>query len=116
MNQCKVIVRTNGSMEIIDHAPDNPEQSLEQQQAIVGGLIEHVYPRQNCQFKFTRIIANEEGWLKNLPNNFIASYWFGSDLVGDVIVIFRSFKQFSGALVAVLNASLGHDEYSSITL
>lgn len=108
MNECSVIVKTNGSMEIIDerHLGRSSKLSLKEQQDIVGGLIEHVYPRIGRSLPLTRIIANEEGRLLNLPFNFVASFWFGACLQGDVIVVFKNYQQLSSALISVINKSL----------
>ncbi len=59
-------------------------QSLRDLQNAVGGYIEHVnpagLPSPYC------LICNEEGLLKGLPFNPIASKWYGTHLHGNPIV------------------------------
>ena len=54
---------------------------LDELQAIVGGLIEIVYlPHSQI------MVVNEEGLLKGLPYNVMASVLAGQHIVGDVLV------------------------------
>jgi len=65
---------------------------LDDYQAVVGGYIEAVRPRQEGRraiMNLTGIIgyANEEGLLRGLPANPRASSLFGQPLVGNVLIL-----------------------------
>jgi len=63
-------------------APNVDVSTLKHQQDMVGGYIEYVY------FPHNRVaIVNEEGRLKGLPYNEVASVIAGVHLVGDVIIV-----------------------------
>ncbi len=74
------IIRTDGQQEEITGKP-----TLEQLQKAVGGLIEAVHIVGSKKV----MIVNEEGLLKNLPLNPIASQMVRKPIVGDVVICKR---------------------------
>ena len=83
------IIRASGEVE---HTTQPKAPKLDQLQAAVGGYIETVpYFTKFRMCRRGRAYANEEGLLKGLPMNYVAStawrqnYNFATVLVGDVI-------------------------------
>jgi len=72
-----ILITTRGLVEQRDFS------GLEDYQAAVGGLIEAVYSADGKIEGF----ANEEGMLRGLDANVIASILFSCYLVGDIVVI-----------------------------
>ena len=70
-----ILIKTDGTI-VEDIAID----SLAKQQDLVDGYIEYVYKDDKV------FIVNEEGLLRSLPINEIATEMYGTILVGDVIV------------------------------
>jgi len=71
-----VIIRTDGTMSVIDHCP-----TLSELQGAVGGLIAPIYGPEGITG-----YVNDEGLLIGLPLNLIASALGGQPLVGDAII------------------------------
>jgi hypothetical protein len=72
------IIRSNGTVEQLS---PRKKFTLEDLQAAVGGYIEAIPGSHN------RAFCNEEGLLRNLPLNPLASEDFHRRLVGDVVVL-----------------------------
>lgn len=70
------IIRTDGTMTMIDHRP-----TLAELQAAVGGLIAPAYGPEGIS-----VYVNDEGLLIGLPLNLIASALCGQGLVGDAVI------------------------------
>ena len=83
------IIKVDGSVEVVD--PENGNDfSLEELKSYVGGYIEALYGAGHDVY----MILNEEGKLKDLPVNPLATEIFRTDfgggqdyIVGDVIII-----------------------------
>ncbi len=71
--------------------PENGDQfTLEEMQALVGGLIEFVRPRNQHGVS---VWVNEEGMLLDLPFNPKLSKFCGIGLVGDGLVTFDADRE-----------------------
>ena len=73
------LIKTDGTI-----VEDVAIEKLEQQQKLVGGYIKYVY-KEDLVF-----IVNEEGLLRSMDYNLVASVASGRDLVGDVILASQS--------------------------
>jgi anthranilate/para-aminobenzoate synthase component II len=72
------LIKTNG-----DKSPIMQEHlGLNYLQQYVGGYIEHVALRDG-----THLWVNEEGLIKGLPINLLASAMYGSVICGDVVLL-----------------------------
>ncbi len=71
------ILRTNEPSEELSSPP-----TLKEAQAIVGGYVEFVY----CKGGVT-LVVNEEGIIKYLPLNNLASLIYGAVICGDAILL-----------------------------
>lgn len=87
------IIKTSG--EVVETSPKNGvDFTLEEMKnAIGGGYIELVRPvadfNEMNHFEST-IIADEDGWHKNLDINHVASDLAGGIIVGDILLIHNS--------------------------
>ena len=76
---------TDSSLEDLIFAPVPQQPSLEEQQDIVGGYVE-MMPSFYLPTNIRSAMVNEEGQLRGLLVNRIASELFGIIILGDVIV------------------------------
>ena len=76
---------TDSSLEDLIFAPVPQKPSLEEQQDIVGGYVE-MMPSFYLPTNIRSAMVNEEGQLRGLLVNRIASELFGIIILGDVIV------------------------------
>ena len=76
---------TDSSLEDLIFAPVPQQPSLEDQQDIVGGYVE-MMPSFYLPTNIRSAMVNEEGQLRGLLVNRIASELFGIIILGDVIV------------------------------
>ena len=76
---------TDSSLEDLIFAPVPQQPSLEEQQDIVGGYVE-MMPSFYLPTNIRSAMINEEGQLRGLLVNRIASELFGIIILGDVIV------------------------------
>jgi hypothetical protein len=74
------VIRTDGTREELEDRPP----TLEEMQEVVGGYIEVVASAQDPD---EILIVNEEGRLKDLPVNELASLVAQRVIVGDVVVL-----------------------------
>lgn len=77
-----VLINTDGTKTPI--TPDGKSFSLKQLQSMVGGYIERIRLPGDHKHIF---LVNEEGVLKNMPENEVASEMAGQYLVGPVVMI-----------------------------
>lgn len=70
------LIKVDGTITELDHRP-----TLEEAQGLVGGYIELVRIR-----PYT-LVVDEEGLLKKKQYNQKVKYFFGRDIVGDVIIL-----------------------------
>lgn len=75
------VVRADGK---IDHAFTHKSDLLMTLQSLVGGIIEAIPMKYDPSHL---VIANEEGRLKRLPWNKIATQLTRQDIVGDCVVV-----------------------------
>lgn len=75
------VVRANGNIEVLETPKSDLLMTL---QSLVGGLIESVPMKYDPSHL---VIANEEGRLKRLPWNKIASQLTRQEIVGDCVVV-----------------------------
>ncbi len=73
------LIKTDGTI-----VEDVAIEKLEQQQKLVDGCVKYVY-KEDLVF-----IVNEEGLLRSMDYNLVASVASGRDLVGDVILASQS--------------------------
>lgn len=79
------LIKTNHTVQKID--PPAGGYELEQLQEMVGGYIEIVpIPASFVMGSEMCIVANEEGMIKKLPLNDVASIILGSYILGDVLI------------------------------
>lgn len=87
-----LVIKTDGTVEQMS---DKPE--LDALQTAVGGYIALVMleePRYDDEeLVSAHMYANDEGLLMGLPFNLLASQISGQHLVGDVVVIGKTFEQ-----------------------
>lgn len=94
-----VIIKTDGN---VQHTGEIGEIDLDFMQGVVGGYIEVAYlsmPSPNglaenllkcSQSEQLVLICNEEGLLHGLPFNILGSMLYGTQIVGDVLLMRRS--------------------------
>lgn len=77
------LIRTNGTVEAVE--PKNgTDFTLEELREFVGGCIELLYPPSQAG---AVLVVNEEGRLRGLPLNEVASAAYGHDfIVGDALL------------------------------
>lgn len=87
------IIKPDGSREPMP-APEGEggtQFTLKQLQTAVGGYIEQVNPHPMSGFPEDRVaLVNEEGLMKSLTVNNVASFMLGVGIVGPVAIIHRS--------------------------
>lgn len=75
------VLRANGTKETLKGTGKRGKLTLEQMQAAVGGYIEYVHAGSKT------LVVNEEGLLKGLPLNVMASDIAGRPIVGDALLV-----------------------------
>lgn len=73
-----VVVKTNNTVTVCDGEFENMKED-------VGGYVEQVRPRA-FPADFTMFV-NEDGHMKKLPVNTWATYFCGTAIVGDVVIV-----------------------------
>jgi uncharacterized protein DUF3846 len=77
-----VLLKTGTEIATIIHPADGDKFTLKELQGFVGGYIEQVTIVPGVMV----LIVNEEGRLHDLPYNFLATNFYGEEIVGNAVL------------------------------